>query len=143
MAPTSATDPLVEVLGTRLRTMDLVAWQRIATLAEERGLSFEDLRMLLALSMMDGPAPVHEFGNLAGFSLEVAYRATHSLRQRGYLRDERRQYVLSEKGNEIVDMIDAAHREGIQAYVDQLDNDEREKLMKSFVETRSTGGETP
>jgi hypothetical protein len=137
MTPPSATDPLVEVLGTRLRTMDLVAWQRIATLAEERELSFEDLRMLLALSMMDGPAPVSEFGSLAGFSLEVAYRATHSLRQRGYLSDERREYVLSEKGNEIVEMIDAAHREGIQAYVDQLDSDERQRLMKTFVDTPS------
>ena len=136
-APPSSVDALVDVLATRLRTMDLIAWNRIATLAEERELSFEDLRMLLALSIMDGPAPVSEFGNLAGFSLEVAYPATHSLRQRGYLRDERRHYALSQKGEEIVAMIDAAHREGIQAYVDQLDRDERERLVKTFVGTPS------
>ena len=44
---TTSTDPLVEVLATRLRRMDLVAWQRIATWAEQSELSFEDLRLLL------------------------------------------------------------------------------------------------
>src|SRR5918995_1252900 len=119
---TTTTDPLVEALATRLRSIDVVSWQRIATWAEESELSFEDLRLLLALAfkMDDGPASVHELADLAGFSLDVAYPATHRLVGRGYLREERRQYALSEQGQELVAKLDAAHREGVQAYIDQL-----------------------
>jgi DNA-binding MarR family transcriptional regulator len=134
ITPTTSTDPLVEALATRLRLMDLVGWQRIATWAEQSELSFEDLRLLLALAMKmdDGPAAVSELADLAGFSLDVAYPATHRLRGRGYLREERRQYSLSQQGQELVAMLDVAHREGIQAYVDQLDPDERRQLDAAF-----------
>jgi DNA-binding MarR family transcriptional regulator len=129
------TDPLVEVLATRLRQMDLVGWQRIATWAEESEMSFEDLRLLLALALKvdDRPTPVSELAELAGFSLDVAYPAIHGLRRRGYLHEERRQYSLSEEGQELVARLDAAHREGIQAYVDTLDRDERQRLHKAFA----------
>jgi DNA-binding MarR family transcriptional regulator len=132
----TSTDPLVEVLATRLRLIDLVGWQRIATWAEQSELSFEDLRLLLALAfkMDDGPAAVSELADLAGFSLDVAYRATHRLRGRGYLREERRRYSLSQQGQELVAMLDTAHRDGIQVYVDQLDRDERERLHKAFAD---------
>jgi hypothetical protein len=138
ITPTTSTDPLVEAFATRLRLMDLVGWQRIATWAEQSELSFEDLRLLLALAfkMDDGPASVSELADLAGFPLDVAYPATHRLRGRGYLREERRQYSLSEQGQELVAGLDAAHREGIQAYVDQLDRDERQLLCKAFAITR-------
>jgi DNA-binding MarR family transcriptional regulator len=131
---TTSTDPLVEVLSTRLRLMDLIAWQRIATWAEESELSFEDLRLLLALAakMGDGPAAVSELADLAGFSHEVAFPATHRLRGRGYLREERRRYSLSPQGQELVAGLDAAHREGIQAYVDQLGPDETRRLDAAF-----------
>jgi Mn-dependent DtxR family transcriptional regulator len=134
----TSTDPLVEALATRLRLIDLVGWQRIATWAEQSELSFEDLRLLLALTtkMDDGPAAVSELADLAGFSLDVAYPATHSLRRRGYLLEERRQYSLSPQGHELVAMLDTAHREGIQAYVDQLDREEHEQLCKAFAITR-------
>ena len=133
--PMPTTDPLVEVLATRLRLMDLVGWQRIATWAEQSELSFEDLRLLLALALKvdDGPAAVSELGEIAGFSLDVAYPAIHRLRGRGYLREERRQYSLSQQGQELVAALDSAHREGIQAYVDTLDPDERERLRKAFA----------
>ena len=127
----------MEALATRLRLIDLVAWQRIATWAEQSELSFEDLRLLLALAlkMDDGPAAVSELADLAGFSLDVAYPAIHSLRGRGYLHEERRQYSLSPQGQELLARLDAAHREGIQAYVDQLDRDEHQRLLETF-ETR-------
>jgi DNA-binding MarR family transcriptional regulator len=132
MAPT---DPLVEALATRLRLMDLIGWQRIATWAEEAELSFEDLRLLLALALKadDGPVAVAELGELAGFSLDVAYPATHSLRRRGYLHEEQRQYSLTEEGKELVARLDAAHREGIQAYVDGLDGEERQRLQQALA----------
>jgi DNA-binding MarR family transcriptional regulator len=138
ITPMTSTDPLVEVLATRMRLMDLIAWQRIATWAEESDLSFEDLRLLLALAlkMEDGPAAVSELSELAGFSLDAAYPAIHSLRGRGYVREDRRQYSLSEQGQELVARLDAAHREGIQAYVDTLDRDERERLREAFVKPR-------
>jgi DNA-binding MarR family transcriptional regulator len=134
ITPTTSTDPLVEVLATRLRVLDLVGWQRIAAWAEESGLSFEDLRLLLACALKadDGPAAVSELGELAGFPLEVAYPAIHSLRRRGYVREEGRRYTLSEQGKELVAKLDAAHRQGIRAYVDQLDPDERQRLDAAF-----------
>jgi DNA-binding MarR family transcriptional regulator len=138
ITPMTSTDSLVDALATRLRRMDLVGWQRIATLAEESELSFEDLRLLLALAlkMDDGPAAVSELADLAGFSLDVASPATHRLRGRGFLREERRQYSLSPQGHELVARLDAAHREGIQAYVDNLDRDERQRLRKAFANPR-------
>jgi DNA-binding MarR family transcriptional regulator len=134
ITPTTSTDSLVEALATRLRRMDLVGWQGIATWAQQSELSFEDLRMLLALAvkMDDGPAAVGELGELAGFPLEVAYPATHSLRRRGYLREEGRRYSLSEQGKELVAKLDAARRQGIRAYVDQLDPEERQRLETAF-----------
>ena len=136
ITPTSSTDPLVEVLATRLRQMDLVAWQQIAAWAEESELSFEDLRLLLALARKvdDGPAPVSELADLAGFSVDAAYPAIHGLRLRGYIREERRHYSLSREGQELVARLDAAHREGIQAYVDQLDRDEYRRLRRALAE---------
>jgi DNA-binding MarR family transcriptional regulator len=137
ITPMTSTDPLVEVLATRLRRLDLVAWQRIATWAEQSELSFEDLRLLLALAfkMDDGPATVSELADLAGLPLDVAYPAIQSLRRRGYLREERRQYSLSRQGQELAATLDAARREGIKAYVDQLDRDERQRLGKAFAIT--------
>jgi DNA-binding MarR family transcriptional regulator len=134
ITPTTSTDPLVEAIATRLRRMDLVGWKRIATWAEQSELSFEDLRFLLALAvkMDDGPAAISELADLAGFSLDVAYPAVHRLRGRGYLLEERREYALSEQGQELVAQLDAAHREGIHAYVDQLDPDERQQLDTAF-----------
>ena len=132
---TTSTDPLVEALATRLRRMDLFGWQRIARWAEQSELSFEDLRLLLALAVKidDGPASISELAELAGFSSEVAYPATHRLRGRGYLSEEGRHYSLSQQGRELVASLDAAHREGIQAYVDQLDPDERDRLRKALA----------
>jgi DNA-binding MarR family transcriptional regulator len=135
---TTSTDPLVEALARRLRVLDLVGWQRIAKWAEQSELSFRDLRLLLALALKadDGPAAISELGELAGFPLDVAYPATRSLRRRGYLREERRHYSLSEKGQELAARLDAAHNEGIQAYVDQLSPDESRQLDAAFGITR-------
>ena len=135
ITPTMSTDPLVEVLAARLRRMDLIAWQQIAAWAEQSGLSFEDLRLLLALAlkMDDAPVAVSELADLAGFPLDVAYPVIHSLRGRGYVREERRRYVVSQQGRELVAMLDAAHREGIQAYVDQLDPEEQERLRNALA----------
>jgi DNA-binding MarR family transcriptional regulator len=130
--PTPPTDPLVEALATRLHRVDLVGWQRIAAWAERLELSFEDLRLLLALKLEDGPTGVSELADLAGLPLDAAYPAIRSLRGRGYLREQRRQYSLSEQGQELVASLDAAHREGIQAYVDDLDPRERRRLEEAL-----------
>ena len=114
--------------------MDLLAWHQVAAWAEESELSFEDLRLLLALAvkMDDGPAPISELAELAGLPLDVAYPSIHRLRGRGYLVEEGRQYSLSEQGRELVARLDAVHREGIQAYVDQLPAEERRLLETAF-----------
>jgi hypothetical protein len=134
ITPMSSTDPLVEALATRLRVLDLVGWQRIAAWAEENELSFEDLRLLLAcaLKVDEGSAAISELAELAGFPLDVAYPTTHGLRGRGYLVEEGRQYSLSEEGKKLVAKLDAAHRQGIRAYIDQLDPDGRQQLETAF-----------
>jgi DNA-binding MarR family transcriptional regulator len=134
ITPMTSTDPLVEVLIARLRLMDLVAWQRIAAWAEESELSFADVRLLLALAAKEdeGPAAVSELAKLAGFSPDVAYPAMHRLRGRGYLHEDRRHYSLSEQGQELVAKLDAAHRAGIQEYVDQLSPDDTRRLDAAF-----------
>jgi len=138
ITPMTSTDALVEALAVRLRRMDLIGWQRVATWAAQAELSFEDLRLLLALALKidDGPVAVSELADLAGFPLDAAYPATQSLRRRGYVHEERRRYALSEQGRELVATLDAARREGIQAYVDQLDRDERERLRNALTDGR-------
>jgi DNA-binding MarR family transcriptional regulator len=135
MITPTMSNQLVEALAARLRVLDLIGWRQVATWAEESEFSFEDLRLLLALAIKidDGPVAVSEVAELAGFTLEVAYPATHRLQRRGYLREEHRRFVLTEQGQELVARLDAAHREGIQAYVDQLDPDERRLLEKTFA----------
>jgi DNA-binding MarR family transcriptional regulator len=134
ITPTNSTDPLVEAIADRLRRMDLVAWQRIAAWAEESGLSFEDLRLLLALAVKaeEGPAAISDLAELAGFPLDVAFPAIHRLRGRGYLVEEERRYSLSPEGQELVAKLDEAHREGIQAYVEEMSPEERRKLEAAF-----------
>ena len=134
ITPTTSTASLVDALAARLRRVDLVGWQRKATWAEQSELSFEDLRMLLAFAvkMDDGPTAVSELAHLAGFSMDVAYPATHRLLRRGYLREEGRQFTLSRQGRELVGKLDAARRQGIEGYVDQLDPDERRQLEAAF-----------
>jgi DNA-binding MarR family transcriptional regulator len=131
---TTPTDPLVEVLATRLRVLDLMGWQRVAAWAEQADLSFEDLRLLIALAVKrdDGPTAISELAELAGFSVEKAYPVTHRLRGRGYLYEERRLYALSPEGLDLVAKLDASHREGIEAYVAQLDPDEIPRLDAAF-----------
>jgi DNA-binding MarR family transcriptional regulator len=82
--------------------------------------------------MDDGPAAISELAELAGLNLDVAYPATHRLRGRGYVREEGRHYSLSEQGRELFAMLDAVHRQGIRAYVDQLDPAERRQLEAAF-----------
>jgi DNA-binding MarR family transcriptional regulator len=130
--PTPPTDPLVAALAARSRRVDLVAWQRIAAWAERLELSFADLRLLLALRMEGGPTGVGELANLAGLSLDAAYPAIHGLRGRGYLCEDRRRYSFSEQGQELAATMEAAHAEGIQAYVDHLDRDERRQLEEAL-----------
>ena len=129
-------EPLVEALATRLRRVDLIGWAQIAAWAEKLELSFEDLRLLLALTTKDGPSTVSDLARISGLSLDAAYPAIHLLHGRGYLLEQRRQYSLSDDGRELVASLDAAHRDGIQAYVDQLDPHERRALDEAFGITR-------
>ena len=123
-----------------LHLVDLTAWARITARAEELGLSFEDLRLLLALSLRNGLSSVRDLAHSSGFSLDAAYPAVHHLRTRCHVREERRHYSLSDEGRELVAVLDAVHREGIQEYVDRLDAGERKRLEEAF---RVTGDESP
>ena len=115
-----------------MRSVDLIGWAQITARAEKLGLSFEDLRLLLALASRDGPSRVSDLARISGFSHDAAYPAVHARRARGYLLDERRQSPLSDDGRELIGTLDAAHREGIQAYVDGLDVSERKWLGEAI-----------
>jgi DNA-binding MarR family transcriptional regulator len=128
---TPATDPLVEALAIRL-----AADRRVG--GEARAL-VRGLRLLLALKLEDGPTGVGELANLGGLSLDAAYPAIHRLRGRGYLHEDQRRYSLSELGQELVATLDAAHRQGIQAYVDQVNSAERRQLEAAFGIVQSSG----
>ena len=104
--------------------------------AEKLALSFEDLRLLLALATRNGPSNVSELARISGLSLQAAYPAVSRLRGRGYLCEERRRFSLREEGRELLAILDGAHREGIQAYVDGLDAREREWLGEAIRMTR-------
>jgi DNA-binding MarR family transcriptional regulator len=132
MLTQTSTESLVDALAMRLRRADLVAWAQITARAEELGLSFEDLRLLLALTTMNGPTSTSDLARTSGLPLEAAYPAVHHLRARGYLSEERRRYSLTNKGRELTAMLDAAHREGIHAYVDELDPRERQVLVEAL-----------
>ena len=132
MNDATSTEPLVEALVARVRRVDLIGWAQITARAEELGLSFEDLRLLLTLATKDGPTSVSDLARISGFSTDAAYPAVHRLRHRGYWREERRRYSLSEEGREMVAVLDAAHREGIQAYVEGLGAREREWLLQAI-----------
>ena len=94
-------ESLVDALTTRLRYVDLVGWTQITARAEELGLSFEDLRLLLAITTRKGPSSVSELARLSGLPLAPAYPAIHILRRHGYLREERRRYSLTAAGQEL------------------------------------------
>jgi hypothetical protein len=129
--PTTETEALVEALETQLHRVDLVGWAQITMRAEEIGLTFGDLRLLLAMMSSDGPTSVGDLAQLSGFSLDAAYPAVQHLRGLGYLQEERRRYTLSEAGHELVGLLEAAHREGIRAYVDGLDDGKRQWLAET------------
>ena len=132
----TSTEPLVEAISTRLHMVDLTGWARITARAEELELALEDLRLLLALKITPGPSSVSDLARLSGFSLDAAYPAVHHLRSRGYVREERRRYSLTDDGRELIAVIDAAHREGIQEYVDGLEPSERKWLEEAVGITR-------
>ncbi len=123
---------LVDALTMRLRRADVVGWAQITARAEELGLSFEDLRLLLALTTTNGPSSVSDLARISGLSLHGAYPAVHDLRARGYLREQRRRYSFTDEGRELVATLDAAHREGVQAYVAGLDAGERDRLDEAL-----------
>ena len=66
MLTQTSTEALVDALATRMRRADLVGWAQITARAEELGLSFEDLRLLLALATMDGPSGTSDLARISG-----------------------------------------------------------------------------
>jgi DNA-binding MarR family transcriptional regulator len=131
-APGASSDPLVEVIAARLRRLDLVGWQRIASWAEQSELSFADLRILLAMTIAEGQVAVTDLAESSGLSLHAAYPAIRELGRRGYLSEERRRYELTERGRDLAAALDEEHRAGIQSYVDHLDPDDRQRLEQAF-----------
>jgi DNA-binding MarR family transcriptional regulator len=130
--PPPSTDELVEQLAQRLRRVDLVGWTRVVAWAEESELSLRDLRLLLALAAEEAPSGAGALAEASGLPLDAAYPALHDLHGRGYVREERREYSLSEAGEELVAALDAARREGIRVYVSELDPRERRRLEGAF-----------
>src|SRR4051794_35956236 len=139
LSATTSADPLVDELATRMPRMDLLGWQRITSWAEQFDLSFENLRVLLALGTADGPATVGELAHLGGLSLHTVFPATRNLHRRGYLHEERRRYVLTAPGRDLIATLEAAHRDGIQEDVDDLEPNERQRLAAAVGSGGTSG----
>jgi hypothetical protein len=74
LEPPTSTESLVEALAARLHMVDLIGWAQITARAEKLGLSFEDLRLLLALTTREGPSSVSDLARISGFSLDAVGR---------------------------------------------------------------------
>jgi DNA-binding MarR family transcriptional regulator len=124
----TSTDRLVDKLAGRLRVIDLVGWRRIVTYADQAELSLADLRLLFTLAIEDRPMAASELAELSGLPLGSVYSPIHRLHGRGYAEERHRRHSLTDAGRQVVADLEQAHREGIRAYVAELDADERRRL---------------
>jgi DNA-binding MarR family transcriptional regulator len=127
-APAPA-DRLVEAFEARLREVELVVGARIMeSWAQAAELSLQEARLLLVVASTHAPRTASEVAARSGVELDAAYPALHRLIARGDIQEQQRHYSLTEQGQASVGSLDAARREGIAAYVADLDPDDRRRL---------------
>jgi DNA-binding MarR family transcriptional regulator len=126
-------EPLIEAFEARLREVELVVGARIMhAWADSARLSLEEARVLLALAAIRCPTPARQLAQLSGLAVAEIYPVPRRLAQYGLTHEEGRRYQLTDRGDESIAALAAARREGIAAYVGQLDAEERARLAQAL-----------
>lgn len=128
MSAPQANDRLIDEFEARLREVELVVGMRVmASWADGRQLSVEEARVLLVLATSPESTAGH-LADLSGLDVDGVYPALGRLKEQGLVVEEQRSYRLTDRGDESIAALDAARREGIVAYVEHLEEDERRRL---------------
>jgi DNA-binding MarR family transcriptional regulator len=122
------TEALVQALDARLRVVDRVVGNRIVRWIDDSDLSLHEARVLLTLAEHDRPMAPAEIGERCGLDIDAVYHAVHSLRRRGITNEDQRRHQLTDSGRELMERFSDARREGVEAFVAQLPDDERRRL---------------
>jgi DNA-binding MarR family transcriptional regulator len=129
MSAQQADDRLIDEFETRLREVELVVGTRVmSSWADARQLSVEEARLLLVLATSTGGSTAVHLADLSGIDVEGVYPALGRLQEQGLVVEEQRTYRLTDRGNESIAALDGARRDGIVAYVEHLEEDERRRL---------------
>ena len=129
----SSPDRLTQEFDARLREVDLLVCARIMeSWAQASEFSLEETRLLLVLAAISGPSTAGQLAARSGISIDNVYPALGRLKQHGDVREDQRSYALTDVGEASVASLDAARREGIEAFVSDLDDDARRRLESAL-----------
>jgi len=129
-------DELVSFLATTMKT----AQGEVFKVVEELDLSMTQLKMLFVLDGSDGELTPSELARSIGLSPAATGRAVDALARQGIVSrreddaDRRvKRVALTEHGQECVDRISAARREGLTRLTQRLDADQRAALSHALA----------
>jgi DNA-binding MarR family transcriptional regulator len=129
-------DELVSFLATTMKT----AQGEVFKVVEELDLSMTQLKMLFVLDGTAGELTPSELAKSIGLSPAAAGRAVDALARQGIvsrredLEDRRvKRLALTEHGQDCVNRISAARREGLTRLTQQLDPDQRAALSQALA----------
>jgi DNA-binding MarR family transcriptional regulator len=126
----SMTNGLVQAVDAQFEQVDSVVGGRIVRWIEDSGLDLHEARVLLALAEGGPPKSASEIGDRSGLGLDSVYKAVHSLHGRGLTEEDSRHHSLSARGRTLMRSFTEARREAVEAYVGQIEPDERERLER-------------
>ena len=123
---------LVDALEARFAPVHAVVNGRIARWIQESGLTLHEARVLFALAGSERPMTPAEIAEAGDIDVDAAYRAIHELHGRGVTTETDRHHELTDAGRELMASCVQARREGIEAYVARL-NDEQLRELESAL----------
>jgi DNA-binding MarR family transcriptional regulator len=124
---------LVQAIDARLGAVDRIVGGRIVRWIEESELNLHEARVLLALAERNRPMAPAEIAESSGLHIDSVYRAVHTLHGRGITSEDHRHHDLSRSGRELMESFSDARREGVEAYVAQLGEDERRQVESALL----------
>jgi DNA-binding MarR family transcriptional regulator len=131
VSPAADNDALARALAARLDRFERYSAESLVTWMESHEMALGELRVILALAGGE-PMGGSAVAECAGVSVDVAYRAIHSLDARGWIDDQGRTHALNADGEEIVRQLSATRETAVRGYVDSLSPEERDELAAAF-----------
>jgi DNA-binding MarR family transcriptional regulator len=123
---------LVDALEARFAPVHAVVNGRLARWIQESELDLHEARVLFALAGNDRPMTPAEIAEASDVDVDSAYRAIHALHGRGITREIDRHHELTDAGRELMASCAQARREGIEAYVARLNDDQLRDLQSEL-----------